>query len=239
MKSDVYAVKAILESRLLKQEEIKTEEQQLLKLAKENPFDLELQCKIEEQIRSENLRHNLYTAMEHIPESFSSVSMLYIKLEINGCVVKAFVDSGAQMSILSQECATRCSLMRLLDTRYQGVALGVGSAPIAGRIHAAHVKIGRAFLICSFLVLLEQSVDFILGLDMLKRHNCCIDLKSNHLRIGKCNAHFFSIIIITSNFQGPRGRVWPSSLSMSFLGITFSKKARAGPLLTMKTRYRR
>jgi tRNA splicing endonuclease len=95
MKSDVYAVKAILESRLLKQEEIKTEEQQLLKLAKENPFDLELQCKIEEQIRSENLRHNLYTAMEHIPESFSSVSMLYIKLEINGCVVKAFVDSGS------------------------------------------------------------------------------------------------------------------------------------------------
>lgn len=49
-------------------------------------------------------------------------------------------------------------------------AVGVGTAKIIGRVHMASLKIGGNFYNCSFTILDQQGVDFLFGLDMLKRH---------------------------------------------------------------------
>lgn len=48
----------------------------------------------------------------------------------------------------------------------------------------AQVEIENVFLLTSFSVLEDQTMDMLLGLDMLKRHQCTIDLQHNLLRIG-------------------------------------------------------
>jgi DNA damage-inducible protein 1 len=74
------------------------------------------------------------------------------------------------------------------------MAMGIGTSRILGRIHAANLDIFDKKFTCSLTVLEDNKVDFLLGLDNLKRHQCCIDLVQSvlHMRNGEISVPFLS-----------------------------------------------
>jgi len=72
--------------------------------------------------------------------------MLYVDVLVNKKPIQAFVDSGAQSTIISHNCAKECGILNLMDTRFAGMAKGVGTSKILGRVHLADMEIGGVVL---------------------------------------------------------------------------------------------
>lgn len=91
--------------------------------------------------------------------------------------------------VVGLDCAKNCGLEPLLDYRFAGIAKGVGSAKILGRIHLAQMKIGHSYLPCTFIVLDHLGFDILFGLDMLRRHRVSVNDKY-------FNMNFFLILMV-------------------------------------------
>ena len=165
-----------------------------------NPLN---QREIENNIRQKVIDENLNYAQEFTPEVFGIIEMLYIECKVNNKAVQAFVDSGAQNTIMSKKCAEKLEIMRLVDTRFKGHAQGIGTDVIVGRIHAINLEIGGKFFNCCFHVLENARIDMLFGLDMLKRHQCCIDLNKNVLTLnaGEISIEFIHESKIKKEFE--------------------------------------
>merc|ERR1712110_24480 len=135
--------------------------------------------------RQQNVNRNMQQALEENPESFAQVEMLRVRCEINGVRCNAIVDTGAQMTVMSAEFAKRCGLDGLIDQRWQGVAQGVGTARFLGRVHLAEMLMDDKIAVgCSFTILPSPGLDILIGLDMLRKHSCVIDLDRDVMLVG-------------------------------------------------------
>lgn len=86
---------------------IQDEQKKFIELSKD-PMNPEYQRMLEERIHQQNIDKNYEYAQEYIPEVFGHINMLYINASINKVPIQAFVDSGAQSTIMSQSLAERC-----------------------------------------------------------------------------------------------------------------------------------
>lgn len=155
---------------------------------KNNPNDPEAIEYFRKKDSEARIQQQYFEMMQEYPESLGSVLMLYVKAKINGKEIQAFCDSGAQSTIMSKKVATECGLVDLIDTRFAGMAVGVGTGKILGRIHIVQLQIGDdMFFPCTVTVMDDpgegaKEMPFLLGLDMMKRHLCQIDLENQCLR---------------------------------------------------------
>jgi len=108
---------------------------------------------------------------------------IQIMCEINGFSVAAIIDTGAQVSIMSSSCAKRCHLFNAIDRHFAGKAHGVGSGEILGRIDQMMMRMGPLTFKSRIFVLRDSPVDFLIGLDFLKRFEGEVSLKDNVLRL--------------------------------------------------------
>jgi len=150
-----------------------------IKVTSSTPGSKEAQQYKQKLEKDNDIRDNFKTAMEHTPEVFGQVFMLYINCRLNGCDVKAFVDSGAQVSVITRSLAEEIGLERILDERFNGTAVGVGTTQIVGKVHCSQLEIAGNFFPHSFSVLQDLKKELILGLDFLKRYRVMLDMKNN------------------------------------------------------------
>ena len=94
---------------------------------------------------------------------------------------------------ISQTAAEHCNIMHLVDRRWEGTAIGLGTKKVIGRVHTTQIQIGNHILFSPFSVLKENDtcksiLEVIIGLDLLQHYQCSIDLKNNVLVIGSVGA---------------------------------------------------
>jgi len=119
------------------------------------------------------------------PSNFTEDNgMLHVACEIGEHEIDMLVDTGAQMSVISEQLAAQLGLLSSLDGRFQGVANGVGQAKILGKVWDVPVKLGHIEFSLNFSVLSTQQHIVLLGLDLMRQFKCLVDLERNCLIFG-------------------------------------------------------
>lgn len=108
---------------------------------------------------------------------------LQIQCEINGYLIPAIVDTGAQVTVMSESCARRCRVANQIDRRFSGKAVGIGSSDILGMINQLLMRIGPISYHNKVSILRQSRVDLIVGLDFLRRFSAEINLGQRILKL--------------------------------------------------------
>ena len=117
--------------------------------------------------------------------------------------LSCYVDTGAQVSVLSLDAVQKMNLLHQIDKKYTGKAQGVGnSVEIIGRIPSIKLKLknGNQLYLNNVIILKDTGgVDLLLGLDVLHKYEAQIDLKRHRITFFNENEMREKIFIEFSN----------------------------------------
>jgi hypothetical protein len=158
----------------------------------------------------------------------------YILLKINQYVIRAMLDTGAGMSVISIGLAEKLGLASMIDTRYQGEMYGVGVSKVLGLVKDLEVEVFDGVKLLEstslpFSVNLTVSDTntgelIILGLDFLQEVDAIIKVRDRKMSIFDKD---FSFMLDNSEFDAPR--LYTDLVKLQF---AMSAKRVANPLLT-------
>lgn len=114
------------------------------------------------------------------PERYNNI---YIAGVVNNYKIKMIVDCGAQVTMMSMQLVQRLELEHLIDRKYRGVARGMGSAEIIGKIFACNITIGTDLVVAMDITVadIDDPVMCLIGLDFLYPNKCAINFDTNML----------------------------------------------------------
>ena len=129
-------------------------------------------------------------AKHHVAEEEDRAEPLLVQCYINGFLIPAVIDTGAQISIMSEACLKRCHLHKDIDTRYKGRAIGVGHSEILGRVPSLPIRLGPVSFKSMISVLKDSRVDFIIGMDLLNKFESEINIKNRWIKLRANNKNY-------------------------------------------------
>ena len=112
-----------LTKKKVKQMETKMKENQRVTQLDSDQYNVEYQKEIEKRIAEERHNAQIDKIYQDNPELLVPTTMLYIPMKVNNHDVQAFIDTGAQSTIMSKTFAEHIGISKLIDTRYQGKAV--------------------------------------------------------------------------------------------------------------------
>ena len=112
---------------------------------------------------------------ETYPELMFPGDLVFIPLRVNGVLIKAMIDCGAQECVCSYSLCKKCHLDKLIDRECKKTYSGIGQSKTIGIIHLVQMHFGKTIRICSVNVLDEKSpTDFLLiGTNTLRSMKVC------------------------------------------------------------------
>lgn len=157
---------------------------------------------------------------------------LQVMCEVNGYLIPAMIDTGAEITVMSASCAKRCGVSNLIDTQHSGKAVGVGFSEIVGGIDGMGLRIGPLNFQSKISILRSSRCDFLIGLDILKRFKCDISLREKHLRF-HLRGEEVRIPLLSSSTDHQEVNILPTSSVASKPSISLSiPPAMSSPMST-------
>lgn len=146
--------------------------------------------------------------------SSGSFDPIQVMCEINGFMIPAMIDTGAEISVMSVSCAKRCHISNCIDSRYAGKVIGVGSSEIVGGIDNLSFRIGPVNFQNKLSILRSSRCDFLIGLDVLRRFKCDISIGEKILKLS-VRGNTIRVPILASNVCDAHSEIYGSEYCVS------------------------
>eukprot|EP00929_Paragymnodinium_shiwhaense_P107116 TRINITY_DN73179_c0_g1_i1.p1 TRINITY_DN73179_c0_g1~~TRINITY_DN73179_c0_g1_i1.p1 ORF type:complete len:328 (+),score=60.04 TRINITY_DN73179_c0_g1_i1:114-1097(+) len=119
------------------------------------------------------------------PSPLAGNDLAFIKAEVCGYTYEMVVDTGSQITVMSEPLMRKLKLMDKLDRTSSGTAHGAGSTNILGDIRRMKVKINNSLDLTMDLTVIQMGVPMLLlGQNQMRKYKCVIDIDRDCIVFG-------------------------------------------------------